>query len=606
MSGCVDVYGYAASTGSWLLCGWAPPLSGQAISGEHPVTLVFENGSITGNGVIAQVLREDLGDLGFGVLVHLQGSRRLPGRLISATVGASGTDPDRGVAMHTTAELTHVDDETLLDILKEQRLVPGDPEGDRIHCVLRRPFFTGHDTLDRFEGQFAFQIDEAIRFNGSGMLLNGWLVEGAPVVRQVRLRSGQRSTPMPLEGAVRTDRADVIAKYGAALRSSTVSCGFITALDDCLEPGEAAYVELEVASGEVGFLPLRFSPLRGLAAIRSTVANLVPRYDEVRRTFDILGPALSWLNRERLARPPAFREIRFGTPPDHPDATVIVPLYGRIDYMEVQVALLAQGGFGARHEVIYVVDDPSGAAAASRLADSLYRRFRLPLRLLLGGENVGFAPACNAGLRAARGHHVCFLNSDVFGTEPDWLDRLIATLRHRPERGPERGPGIGIVGPLLLFEDGTIQHAGMRHERLPEFGDWFFPVHPGKGRRPVPGRGVVAHPAITGACMVMSRHLALELDGFDERYVIGDFEDSDLCLRARRRGVGVAVDHGVSLFHLERKSQASGAEAWRLNVTLLNAWLHQAAWAVDLEREPAAVLAEDALQPDRDDVPCGS
>ena len=587
MSGCVDVYGHAASTGSWLLCGWAPPLSGRAVSGECSVSLVFEDGSVTGDGLVAQVLRDDLGDLGFGVLVHLPGSCPPLGRLLSANIGGDGS----GVTMQTTAELTRADDGALLDILKAQRLVPTDPDGDRIRIVLQRSGFTGHDTLGQFEGQLAFQIDEAIRCGGSGMLLNGWLLEAPAAVRQIRLRSGWRSTPVTLAAAVRTERPDVIAKYGAALRSDRVSCGFIVALAECLEPGEAAYVEIELATGEIGFLPLRPSALRGLGAIRNTLSNLSPRYDEVQRTFDIIGPALSLLNGERLARPRAHREIVFGTPPANPDCSVIVPLHGRIDYAEVQVALLARHGFGARHEVIYVVDDPPAAAAVLRLADSLFRRFGLPLRLLLPDENVGFAPACNAGLGIARGQHVCFLNSDVFGLQPDWLDRLLATLRGRPD--------LGIVGPLLLFEDGTVQHQGMRYERLPEFGHWLFPVHPGKGSRPTPGCQLVVHPAITGACMVLSRQLALDLGGFDEGYVIGDFEDSDLCLRARRRGLAVAVDHGVSLIHLERKSQTSGAEAWRSNITLYNAWLHQAAWAAQLSAE-----ARHDRQDER--VPCGS
>ena len=305
--------------------------------------------------------------------------------------------------------------------------------------------------------------------------------------------------------------------------------------------------------------------------------------------FDRLGPALTQLNRDRLQASPVFREARFGATTGEPFCSVIVPLFGRIDYMEVQVALLAQKPFAGRHELIYVVDDPGAADAARALADSLFRRFNLPLRLLLLEENLGFAPACNVGLAAARGFHVCFLNSDVFALDPGWLDRLLGTLQH--------DPGLGIVGPLLLFEDDTVQHRGMRYEALPEFGDWLFPVHPGKGSRPSPADvAVTRHRAITGACMVMSRSLANALRGFDPDYVIGDFEDSDLCLRAAALGAACAVDHSVSLYHLERKSQASAAEPWRMNVTLFNAWLHQTRWATMLATDPLAVGEDPSFQ----------
>ena len=572
VTGCIDVHGYASSTGSWLLCGWAP-VSSNALPGRRRLTLRFEHGVVAGDGLVAGTVRDDLGTLGRGVMAHLPASGQALGQLVSAEIdGEAGQ-----VTLHATPGTVQDEGPALIEALRAQRLAPG-PEAGSFRSILQRPAFEGRDTLDRYEDQFAFRVDEAIACGGSGLLLNGWLMTAPPGLGGMRLRSGSRSTPVDVRDGLRVARPDVVAKYGDALRSRNAGCGFVLHVPDCLEPGTSPYLEVETVGGEIGFLRLPPSRLRGLGAIRNVLGSLSPRYDEVQRTFDAIGPALTLLNRDRLDAPRPSREIRFGTPPDVPLCSVIVPLYGRIDYMEVQVALLAQGGtqggFGARHELIYVVDDPGGADAACLLADSLFRRFGLPLRLLLLEENMGFAPACNAGLAAAQGGHVCFLNSDVFATEPDWLDRLLDDFA--------RHPSVGIVGPLLLFEDGTIQHQGMRYEALPEFSHWLFPIHPGKGSRPAPSRALSLHPAITGACMVMPRQLAHDLGGFDESYVIGDFEDSDLCLRARSLGVASAVDHGVTLYHLERKSQAPAADAWRMNVTLYNAWLHQGRWAARL------------------------
>jgi GT2 family glycosyltransferase len=83
--------------------------------------------------------------------------------------------------------------------------------------------------------------------------------------------------------------------------------------------------------------------------------------------------------------------------------------------------------------------------------------------------------------------------------------------------------------------------------------------------------------------MVLRRSLALDIGGFDEAYAVGDFEDSDLCFKLRRRGLAAAVDLDVRMHHLERKSQASSAEQWRSNLTLANAWTHQRRWAADIE-----------------------
>jgi hypothetical protein len=73
--------------------------------------------------------------------------------------------------------------------------------------------------------------------------------------------------------------------------------------------------------------------------------------------------------------------------------------------------------------------------------------------------------------------------------------------------------------------------------------------------------------------MLMRRSLAERLGGFDEDYVIGDFEDADMCERLRADGLGLGVDHGVTFYHLERQSQAGPGLRWRQNLTTYNAWL---------------------------------
>ena len=587
-TGCIDVYGYAASTGGWLLCGWAPAAGCRSLtgdlSGQHTIRLNFEYGTVSGEALVVETVRTDLGGRGRGLALCLAASNESFGALRSAELD----DGDGAVVMRTTSEAVHLQDAALVDVLAGQPVAWSGECADRLRATLNRAAFDGRDTLDRFEGQFAFRIDDSVACGPSDILMTGWLMTASPGIRTVRLRSGRRSTVLQVRDAIRVSRPDVVAEYGNLLRSRNTNCGFVLHVADCIEPGNHAYIEIEALNGETGFVRLKASRLRGLHAIRNTLANLAPRYDEVQKTFDIIGPALSLLNQERLDASRTYREICFGTPPANPVCSVIVPIHGRIDYMEVQVALLAQGQFAQRHELIYVIDDPDGADAASYLADSLFRRFGLPLRLLLLEENVGFAPASNAGLSVAQGSHVCFLNSDVFSLEPDWLDALLEDFA--------RHPSVGIVGPLLLFEDGTIQHQGMRYDPLPEFSHWLFPMHPGKGSRPNRSRTLAVHPAITGACMVMPRQLALDLEGFDESYIIGDFEDSDLCLRAREYGVACAVDHGVVLYHLERKSQASAAERWRMNVTLYNAWLHQRRWGARLGAEAARVSEPEAAR----------
>ena len=105
-----------------------------------------------------------------------------------------------------------------------------------------------------------------------------------------------------------------------------------------------------------------------------------------------------------------------------------------------------------RQEFIYVLDDPPKRREAERLFNSVYARFQIPFRALLMEQNVGFAPANNVGLRAANGTYICYMNSDVFPGPLDWLEQLAQRL--------EDNPDLGMVGPLLLYGDGAVQHEG--------------------------------------------------------------------------------------------------------------------------------------------------
>jgi GT2 family glycosyltransferase len=172
------------------------------------------------------------------------------------------------------------------------------------------------------------------------------------------------------------------------------------------------------------------------------------------------------------------------------------------------------------------------------------------------------------------------LNSDVFPNAPGDFDDLAARL--------EADPGLGAVGPLLLFEDGAIQHQGMEFERLAAFCDMHFPFHPGKGLLPTADTGLRVAPAITGACMILRRAELETLGGLDPAFLVGDFEDSDLCLRLAASGKRVAVDHGVRMHHLERQSQAGSEQRWRMNLTLYNAWTHEQRWGTTLSASTPA------------------
>jgi GT2 family glycosyltransferase len=183
----------------------------------------------------------------------------------------------------------------------------------------------------------------------------------------------------------------------------------------------------------------------------------------------------------------------------------------------------------------------------------------------------GFAGATNAGVSMARGRLLLLLNSDVLPIHTGWLERMRDFYDSKQ--------GIGALGVKLLYEDEALQHAGLYFEWVEDTalaGAWAN-AHYFKGmNRDLPAaNATVQVPAVTGACLMISRDLYDQLGGLPEIYVQGDHEDSELCLRLIEIGRENWYLGSVELYHLEGQSYD---ETFRGMTALYNRWLHSRRW----------------------------
>lgn len=579
--GYLDFYGHASAAGGWLFSGWSRRRWSEGLRAGS-VVAVFERGRVIAETLCCWHDRPDLDGRGTGVMVFLRASARPLGELLGIEVAQEDGQPLRLPAVRP---LVHLREPDLLGRARPMLLrSEAGTSRTRLAGLLSRRAFLGQDTLADLSVPVHLEVDETILSPPDGLLVMGWFLDPTEQVAEIRIRRGGATSGPLSERWLRTRRADVYEAFAPKIGLADDRCGFLAYAPGCLGEIGPLYAEVELKNGEVGYKRLP-APIRtGTAAIRRALETVELPPDGIARAFDtVLGPALAPINRARLARPRPASVIEFGTQPAAPVCSVIVPLYGRMDFLLHQLAhFSAEPGFAA-HELIYVLDDPPRKRELLDLAHSAHRRFGQSFRIVALEENLGFAPANNVGLQHARGEFVCYLNSDVMPEEPRWLDLMVEDLR--------ADPSLGIMGAKLLFEDGTVQHRGLTFERLPQLANWPFPMHPGKGRldQGIPALGPVERvEAVTGACMVLRRELAEEMGGFDEAFAIGDFEDSDLCLRIAKKGLASAVDHRARLFHLERQSQVTPDRMWRFHVTLLNAWTHTRRWFPEISRKENA------------------
>jgi GT2 family glycosyltransferase len=137
-------------------------------------------------------------------------------------------------------------------------------------------------------------------------------------------------------------------------------------------------------------------------------------------------------------------------------------------------------------------------------------------------------------------------------------------------------PDIGALGPKLLYEDESLQHAGLFFHR-PAGARLWSNMHYFKGlHRSLPAANVTREvPAVTGACLMIATALYQRVGGLHGAFIQGDFEDSDLCLRLHEAGYSCWYLSEAELYHLEGQSYPVPL---RQLTTRYNAWLHTELW----------------------------
>lgn len=154
-------------------------------------------------------------------------------------------------------------------------------------------------------------------------------------------------------------------------------------------------------------------------------------------------------------------------------------------------------------------------------------------RCLLLDSNLGYAGACNSGIKIARGSLIGVLNNDLV-LAPEWLESL---LRHdqppwnfwaskilyasRPSHIDSAGDGMAVVGSA--FKRGH----GEATERFQENSEVF---------------------GACGAAALFRREVLQETGGFDPDFFL-IYEDADLSMRARLLGHRCLFVAGALVYH---------------------------------------------------------
>lgn len=259
--------------------------------------------------------------------------------------------------------------------------------------------------------------------------------------------------------------------------------------------------------------------------------------------------------------------VHWPLPDPPPLVSVIIPTRDHGDLLRCCLTSLAEHAEGNPPTEIIVIDN--GSSEHETLAYLADLEQHNNVRLLRRPGPFNYSSLNNEAVSMAKGELIALMNNDVEATHGGWLATMAAHAL-RPE--------VGAVGAKLLFEDGTIQHAGIllgiggvaghAHKYLDADAEGYQL------------RLQFAHnvSAVTAATLVMRRSLFMEVGGFDAETFAVNYNDVDLCLRLLMAGYRNLFCPDAVLVHHESKSRGAPTEQaafhqWqRERQAMLNRW----------------------------------
>lgn len=227
-----------------------------------------------------------------------------------------------------------------------------------------------------------------------------------------------------------------------------------------------------------------------------------------------------------------------------PPVSIIMPSACKLELLKPCLQSLLTKTNYQNFEIVLVVNeiryrDSEKAKYLNSLSDE--PRIRI---LAYTDQPFNYSVLNNWAIKQTSNPIICLLNDDIEVISGDWLKKLVIRLSL---------PDVGGVGPLLLYPNGRIQHAGVilgiggvaGHQFVfqePDGSEYF-------------GRASVEQDlsCVTAACAVFKRDVFDSIGGFDEDLAVF-YNDIDLCIRIREKGFRILWTPEVKLYHHESAS----------------------------------------------------
>ena len=230
---------------------------------------------------------------------------------------------------------------------------------------------------------------------------------------------------------------------------------------------------------------------------------------------------------------------------EYPLISVIIPNKDHTDDLDKAIRSMIEKGTWPNLEFI-VVENNSAEEKTWEYYKKIEKEYS-QVKVVYYDGIFNYAKINNFGVRHARGEYYLFMNNDVELIEPDSLKEMM---------GYGQRNDVGAVGCRLLYEDNTLQHAGVIVGEIGVAEHIFKKQIEGMTYH---ARAMLTQDmsAVTAAVMLVKKEVFEKVEGFDERFAVA-FNDIDICMKIREDKKLIVYAPYACFHHYESKSR--GAE----------------------------------------------
>jgi O-antigen biosynthesis protein len=218
--------------------------------------------------------------------------------------------------------------------------------------------------------------------------------------------------------------------------------------------------------------------------------------------------------------------------------SIIIPTKDKPALLRSCIESISQAIQSFEIELI-VVDNYSQELETKELLRELHSQ---GAKIIRDPGKFNYSRICNKAAEIATGEFLCFLNNDTQAISDDWLGQMIEHAKQ---------PEVGLVGAVLVFPGGRIQHMGVA------LGFTGIAGHPFRGELVEDAVPEFCYKisAVTFACAVVSREKYKLIGGLDEKFPVG-FNDVDYSIRSTEAGFTNVVCTRARLVHRESQTRS--------------------------------------------------